>query len=496
MNIIDNDLLSIQEARILVENADRAREQLADFSQERLDVIVEEMLDAISDHIRELAILSHEETGYGILADKIVKNQFVCQKVRNDIRDMRCVGFIEEDHEKGVMKVGVPLGVIAALLPSTSPVSTAIFNAVIAVKAGNAIVFSPHPRAKNCIGRTLDLMAEAAKRAGAPEGTISYLHTISDDGTKEILHHSFVNLILDTGVPAFLETIRHTGKSFIYGGSGNGPAFIERTADVGQAVRNIFESKTFDNGMVSTAEQSVVVERCIEENVRKEMIRQGAYFMSEEEAEKLAHLIYKQDGSLNPEFVGLSAKRLAARAGFDPGQYVQVLIAEGKYALSDNPYSRERLCPVLAYYIEDDWRDACEKCIELLLFKNDGHTLVIHSTDEYVIRQFALKKPVARVLVNTPATLGSMGMTTNLFPSMTLGGRGTENGITSDNISPMNLVYIRTLSFGVRSSAYIRDKADQEYIEPLVQQENGRQDRLRLLQQILDKALDKHLNDT
>ncbi|MGE9965308.1 aldehyde dehydrogenase family protein [Fusicatenibacter saccharivorans] len=496
MNMIDNDLISIQEARILAENAVMAKKQLAEFSQEKLDRIVEGMLNAVFPYLAELAWMSHEETGYGKVEDKIAKNYFVCEAVRRQIRDMKCVGFIQEEKDLSIMKVGVPLGVITALVPSTSPVSTTIFNAVIAVKAGNAIIFSPHPRAKKTISRTLDILIRAAYDCGMPQHGISYLHTVDREGTKALIAHPEVNVILNTGVPVFLDDIRRSGKTLIYGGSGNGPAFIERTANIRQAVSDVIESKIFDYGMVSAAEQSIVVERCIESEVRRELIAQGAYFMSEEESSRLGVLLYNPDGSVNAEFVGISAQRLAARAGFSVDTGVKVLIAEGKYALSDNPYNREKLCPVLAYYIEDDWKDACEKCIELLFDKNKGHTLVIHSTDEYVIRQFALKKPVARVLVNTPATLGSMGVTTDLFPSMTLGSGVTGQGVTSENVSPMNLVFIRTVGKGIRNSEYIRRHCNEKMEELKEQHKTEREKGSQLLQRLLNDAISSGLEQT
>ena len=492
MNIIDNDLLSIQEARILAENAVMAKKQLAKFSQERLDIIVEGMLDTIVLHLEELAFMSHEETGYGKAEDKVAKNYFICESIRQQIRNMKCVGFIEEDPDNLTAKVGVPLGVIAALVPSTNPVSTTIFNAVTAIKAGNAIIFSPHPRAKKTVGRTLDILIKAACEFGMPEHGIAYLHAVDKEGTNTLIRHPEVNLILNTGVPAFLDEANRSGKPLIYGGSGNGPAFIERTANVKQAVSDIIESKTFDYGMVSAAEQSIVVERCIEPEVRRELIAQEAYFMTEEESSRLGTLLYNVDGSINAEFVGISAKRLASRAGFSVDSQVRLLIAEGKYALSDNPYNKEKLCPVLAYYIEDDWQNACEKCIELLFSRNSGHTLVIHSMDDYVIRQFALKKPVARVLVNTPATLGSMGVTTALFPSMTLGSGVTGQGITSENVSPLNLVYIRTVGAGIRDSAYIRRHCCEQLTELRKNKEKRkieREEELRIIRSLINEAV-------
>lgn len=450
MKIIDHDLLSIQEARILVENAKEAQSKLATFPQEKLNEIVERMAEAASKHTKELAEMSCDETDYGKWQDKYIKNRFVCDYLPSQIRDMQCVGIIRKDETKKIMDIGVPLGVIVSLCPASSPVSTTIYNALIAIKSGNAIVFSPHPRAKKTVARVLDILISAAEGYGMPEGAIAYLHTVTQAGAVEMMNHKFTSLILNTGVPGMLEDAYCTGKPVIYGGNGNGPAFIERTADIRQAVLDIIASKTFDNGVVSAAEQSIVVDSCIAGEVRKELENNGGYFMSEEEATKLANILYYPNGEANSETVGKTAVYLAKKAGFTVPETTRVLLSPQKYVSESNPYSREKLCPVLAYYIEDDWMHACEKCIELLVSEKKGHTLVIHSNDEEVIKQFALKKPVGRMLVNTPAVFGSMGATTNLFPAMTLGSGSAGKGMTSDNVSPMNLVYIRKVGYGVR----------------------------------------------
>ncbi len=455
MNIIDNDLLSIQEARILAENARDAQKKLATFPQKKLDEIVEHMAEEINKHSRELAIMSSDETDYGKWQDKFIKNRFVCEYLTKRLREMRCVGIINEDKQNKTMDIGVPIGIIVALCPATNPVSTTIYKTLIAIKSGNAIIFSPHPRAKNTVGKTLDILIRVAEECGLPEGALSYLHVVTLGGTTELMNHSATSMIMNTGVPGMLKVATNSDKPVIYGGTGNGPAFIERTASIKQAVWDIVVSKTFDNGVVSAAEQSVVVDSCIAAEVKREFINKGAYFMTNEEAQKLASLFLRPDGSDNPEMVGKSAKELARRAGFQVPDNVVLLISEQKYVNDANPYTKEKLCPVLAYYIEDDWMHACEKCIELLINEKSGHTLVIHSTDEDVIRQFALKKPVGRVLVNTPAIFGSMGATTNLFPAMTLGSGSAGVGITSDNVSPMNLIYIRKVGYGVRKAEEI-----------------------------------------
>ena len=450
VSIIDNDLLSIQEARIMAENAYEAQQKLATFPQEKLDGIVEAMAQAVSSHTKELAVMSAEETDYGKQQDKFIKNRFACEYLPAHLRSMRCVGVIRTDQEKQIMDVGVPMGVLVSLCPATSPVSTTIYTALIAVKSGNGVLFSPHPRAQKSISGVLDILIQAAEDCGLPEGAMAYLHTVTKAGTRELMEHKWTSLIMNTGVPGMLEDAYRSGKPVIYGGTGNGPAFIERTADIRRAVRDIIASKTFDNGIVSAAEQSVVVDSCIAAEVRREFEASGAYFMTEEEAQRLGKLFYFKDGSANSEMVGKTAEYLARRADIDVPAGTKILLAEQKYVSENNPYSKEKLCPVLSYFIEDDWMHACEKCIELLLSERQGHTLVIHSEDPDVIHQFAIKKPVGRVLVNTPAVYGSMGATTNLFPAMTLGSGSAGQGITSDNVSPMNLIYVRKVGYGVR----------------------------------------------
>ena len=494
MKIIDNDLLSIQESRILAENAGEAQKQLATFPQEKLDEIVERMAEEIGKYARELAMMSCDETDYGKWQDKYIKNKFACEYLPTKLRELRCVGIIGEDLQNKTMDVGVPMGVIIALCPATSPVSTTIYKALIAIKSGNAIIFSPHPRAKKTICKALDIMIRAAQGYGLPVGALAYLHTVTPAGTSQLMNHKATSLIMNTGVPGMLKTAYKSGKPVIYGGTGNGPAFIERTADIKQAARDIIASKTFDNGIVSGTEQSIVVDSCVAADVKRELQNNGAYFMTEEEAQKLGSLFFHSDGSSDLEMVGKSAQELAKRAGFCVASSAVLLISEQKYVSETNPYSKEKLCPVLAYYIEDDWMHACEKCIELLLSERHGHTLVIHSKNEEVIRQFALKKPVGRVLVNTPACFGSMGATTNLFPALTLGSGSAGLGITSDNVSPMNLVYIRKIGYGVRNIEDIINGELAEGKKPICDMEKPQEynlENIQMLQNILKKAIEE-----
>lgn len=448
--IADKDLVSIQQARILVENAFEAQKKLAAFTQEKLDALVECVADEVEKHAQILAVMSHEETDCGRWQDKLVKNRFVCRQVRDRLRGMRCVGVIGEDPHQRITEIGVPLGVIVALCPVTSPVSTTIYTTLLALKSGNAVIFSPHPRARQSMGRVLDIMIRTAEAHGLPQGCISHLDTVTKSGTCELMRHPATALIMVTGVCGMFQSAKDAGKPLIYGGMGNGPAFIERTANIAQAVQDIVHSKTFDNGMAPSAEQSIVVDACIAQEVRRELLQNGAYFMSDDAARRLAALFFYPDGRRKKDMMGMSAPKLARRAGFSVPESTSLLIAERKYVCDNDLYTKELLAPVLALYIEDDWMHACEKCIELLLHERQAHTLVIHSGDAAVIRQFALKKPVARLLVNTPAAFGGMGITTNLFPAMTLGSGVAGYGITSDNVSPMNLIYIRKLGYDTR----------------------------------------------
>jgi acetaldehyde dehydrogenase / alcohol dehydrogenase len=450
--IVDNDLLSMQQARILAENAREAQHALAAFPQEALDSIVEAMAEAVASQARALAVMSQEETDCGRWQDKQFKNLFVCGKVREQLHGLRCVGVVQEDPAQQVMKIGVPVGVLAVLCSGTSPVSTTAYTALIAVKSGNAAVFAPHPRAQKSTRKVLEIMTEAALSHGLPEGCLSCLGTVTTSGAVELMQHPATAMILLAGSPGLLLAARNAGKPVICGGTGNGPAFIERTADIRQAVRDIIQSKTFDYGLAPSAEQSIVVDACIAGEVRSALQAQGGYFMAPEESQALAAVLFGPNGRRRKGMIGVSAAKLASRAGIAVPEATTVLLADRRYVCAEDPYSRELLAPVLAFYVEDDWMHACEKCIELLLHEHNAHTLVIHSRDDQVIRQFALKKPVGRMLVNTPGALGGMGATTNLFPSLLLGNGAAGRGIAADNITPQHLTYTRTVGFGVRQA--------------------------------------------
>lgn len=462
MVALDKDLQSRQLARELVRNAKQAQKVFATFSQEKIDSIVKHIAIESALHAEELAKMANEETGFGKWQDKVLKNTFASMRVYEHIKDLKTVGIINDDKINKVMDVGVPLGVITALVPSTNPTSTIIYKTLIALKAGNAIVFSPHPNAKACSFRTLEIVKKAALEAGAPAGIVDAVTMLTLEATKELMHSKDVSLILATGGEGMVRAAYASGTPTISGGPGNGPAFIERSANIKQAVNDIITSKTFDNGVICASEQSIIVERCIYNEVHRELLAQGAYFMNEEEAKRMASMLLRANGTINPEVVGKDAITLSQRAGFTVPANTRVLIALQDTVSPKNPYSREKLCPILGMYIEEDWQSACHRVVDLLTNEGLGHTLVIHTQNEDVIRQFSLEKPVNRILINTPAALGGIGATTNITPALTLGCGAVGGGSSSDNVGPMNLLNIRKVGYGVRSIDDLRQPAQSQ----------------------------------
>lgn len=458
-NVIDRDLQSIQEARCLAQKAKKAQEEYCEFGQDKINQIVKHVAEVAESQAERLAKLAAEETTFGNVHDKIIKNKFASRTVYENIKDMKTVGILKEDKEKKIIEIGTPVGVIAGLVPSTNPTSTVIYKSLIALKSGNAIIFSPHPKAIHSITEAIKVVSDAAVEAGAPEGIVSGMSILTMEGTHELMTNKNVSLILATGGSAMVKAAYSSGTPAIGVGPGNGPAFIERTADIKLAVKRIMDSKTFDNGTICASEQSVIVEECIRDKVIDEFKRQGGYFLSKEQSAKVAKFILRANGTMNPIIVGKSAQKIAEMAGIsvDPG--ARVLISEQTTVGRDNPFSREKLTTILAFYCEKDWQKACDRCIELLNNEGKGHTLIIHSNDEKIIREFGLKKPVSRILVNTPGSLGGIGATTNLVPALTLGCGAVGGGATSDNVGPMNLINIKRLAYGVREIEDIKSSA-------------------------------------
>ena len=443
----DKDLAARQEARSAARQAQIAQQKLAAMPQEALDAIVEAVAKAFAAEAATLAEMAVKETGFGNVQDKITKNRFASETLAKAIRGMKTVGLLKENQQDKLWEIGVPVGVIAAIVPSTNPTSTVCYKAIIALKAGNSILFSPHPKALACTRRAAEIVAAAAEAAGAPKGSVACLSIPSLEGCQELMKAEPVRLILATGGPGMVKAAYSSGKPAIGVGAGNGPAYIHHSADITQALSCIARSKTFDNGTVCASEQSIIVEKTLESQVKAEAQRQGFYFMDAEQAGKLAKLLFRPSGALNPEIVGKSAEHLAKLAGFSVPQGTKILVAREEEAGPAQPYSMEKLCPVLAFYVMENEEAVLNMCVKILTNEGSGHTFAMHATDEGVIRRFAAKIPVSRFLVNTTAALGGIGATTGLFPALTLGCGAVGGSSSSNNISPMDLINIRRVAW-------------------------------------------------
>lgn len=453
----DYDLISIQEARDIARKAKAAQQVLAEFPQEKIDLITAAMAEAGKVNAEWLAKMAVEETKFGVFEDKVTKNLFASANVYNYIKDMKTVGVLREDAGKKIIEAGTPVGVIMGIIPSTNPTSTVIYKSLISIKAGNAIVFSPHPGAARCTFAAAQVMHEAAVNAGAPEGIIGCLAKTTMAATEELLHDNDIAVILATGGSAMVKAAYSAGKPAYGVGPGNVPVFIERTADIRQAVADIILSKTFDNGTICASEQAVIVDEPIKDQVISEMKNQGAYFLNPEEVELVTQVVMAPRGGMNPGAVGKNAKVIAGKAGIKVPEGTRVLIAPLDGHGPKFPLSYEKLTTVLGFYTARDWHEACLLSIELLKLGGIGHSFVIHTQDEQVAREF-IKKPVFRILVNTPSALGAIGYTTGLAPSLTLGCGTWGGNSTSDNVTPLHLINIKRQAYGIKQADKSREQ--------------------------------------
>ncbi|BFL46936.1 acetaldehyde dehydrogenase (acetylating) [Lactonifactor longoviformis] len=457
MDLKDKDLLSVQEVRNLLKEAKEASEKLAQMDQNQIDRIVKAISEAGTAHAAELAKLANEETGFGRWQDKVIKNLFASQAVYEAVKHQKTIGILHEDRERQVWDIGVPVGVIAGIVPSTNPTSTVIYKAMIALKGGNAIVFSPHPGAKKCILRTVEVIAEAAMRAGCPKGAISSVSIPTMPATQELMKHENTALILATGGGAMVKSAYSSGTPAIGVGAGNGPAFIDKSADVHMAVKRILDSKTFDNGTICASEQSIIVEKCMEQPVSEELKKQGAFLLNEGDTKKLGQFILRANGTMNPMIVGKSVAQIAEYAGLSNiPSGTRVLVGRETRVGEGAPYSREKLAPILGFYVEENTENVLRRSIEILHMEGAGHTFSIHAEDESLIKRFALAVPASRILVNTPGALGGIGATTGLFPALTLGCGAVGGSSTSNNIGPLDVINIKRVGFGTKELEEIR----------------------------------------
>ncbi|HKE01160.1 MAG TPA: aldehyde dehydrogenase family protein [Planctomycetota bacterium] len=442
---LDRDLLAIQEVRTLLRRAHEAQQAFERFDQASVDRVTKAMVEAGARAAEPLAKLAVEETGYGRVDSKTLKNLFATEVLWESIRDLKTVGIVRRDEANGVYEVAAPYGVVASIIPTTNPTSTALFKGIVSVKARNATVMSPHPRSVRCIRESCRVLNDAAVRAGAPDGLVLSLSEPTLESTRELMHHRLTNVILATGGAGLVKAAYSSGKPAYGVGPGNVPAYVERTADVEHAVRCIVSSQTFDWSTICASEQSVIVDREIADATLAEFRRQGAHFCSEDETRALERLCVRGE-LMNPEIVGMAPVRLAALAGFRVPESTTVLLAPQGGVGPKYPLSREILTPLLAWYVVKDWREGCRRCIEVLEFGGDGHTLGLHTRSEEVATAFALEKPANRILVNAPTSQGSVGLATNVEASMTLGCGPMGRNISSDNITARHLVNLKRVA--------------------------------------------------
>ncbi|MFN8085321.1 MAG: aldehyde dehydrogenase family protein [Dermatophilaceae bacterium] len=447
---LDADLVSIQEARSLAVAAKAAQKQFMAADQGQVDRICQAMVDAIMRDSARLAQLAHDETGYGVTAHKTLKIEFAAKGVWDSIKDTPTVGVLRRDEARGIIEIGWPVGVVVGLTPSTNPNSTAIFKVLISVKARNAIIVAPHPSAARATYEAVRLMAEAGERAGMPKGLVSCMQNSTLQGSQELMKHHATSLILATGGTPMVRAAHSTGKPALGVGPGNVPVYVDRSADVRAAAEAIVNSKSFDCSVICATEQAVVADAPIAAQLRSEMAALGAYWVPPADKPALERLLFTSSGGMNPAAVGRTPQALAAAAGIKVPQEARILVVDLASVGRDEPLSGEKLTTVLGFYVADGWRAGCERSLELLRYGGDGHSLVIHARDEDVILAFGLEKPAFRILVNTWGTLGAIGATTGVMPSLTLGPGGVGGAVVGDNITVTHLLNIKRVAYPLR----------------------------------------------
>ncbi|MCO1604513.1 acetaldehyde dehydrogenase (acetylating) [Desulfosporosinus nitroreducens] len=481
---LDRDLCSLQEARNLVRAAREAQEALKDFTQEQVDHIIDMMREAGEANAARLAMMAVSETGMGNYEDKCFKNYFASRTLYDFIKPMKTVGIIREDHEQKLWEIAEPVGVIAGIIPTTNPTSTVIYKAMIALKSRNAIVFSPHPSAVRCTNEAAKIMHQAAVAAGAPEGVIGCILNVSMGATNELMKHPNVAMILATGGSALVKAAYSSGKPALGVGPGNVPAFVERSADLAKAAEYIVMGKTFDNGTICASEQAVVAEDCIADELIGQLKRFGAHFLDSEEVKKVSKVVMLSNGGVNPKVVGKDPKFIAQLAGINIPERTRCLIAPLSGVGPQWPLSYEKLTTVLGFYRVADWHEGCERCFQLLEAGGVGHSLAMHSNNEEVIREFALKKPVNRLLINTPAAMGGVGATTGLAPSFTLGCGTWAGSSVSENVTPLHLLNIKRVAWHLQIP-------DRKPVEPMTS--GGSNERAQIQNQAQTPQVDARL---
>lgn len=463
MESFDYDLQSVQETRNLARQGKMAQAELAKFNNEQIDKIIRNMVKAAEENAVSLAKFAVEETGFGKVEDKTFKNRFASTELYEFIKSMPTIGVIREDRVNKVMEIAEPVGLLMGIIPSTNPTSTTIYKSIIAIKSRNGIVFSPHPSALKCTNLAARLMHDAAVAAGAPANIIGCISKPSMDATNELMKCDEVAMIIATGGSAMVKASYSAGKPALGVGPGNVPAYIERTANIQKAVKNIIVSKTFDNGTICASEQSVIVEECIRNQVMEEFRRQGGYFMTPEETDKVSRKLFVKGHAMNAKMVGRSAEVIADSAGISIPPGTKVLLGEQQGVGEGYPLSYEKLTTVLAFYTVNDWHEACDLSISLLNNGGVGHSISIHTETPEIAMKFS-EKPVFRILVNTSSSQGGVGASTGLAPAFTLGCGTWGGSATSDNVTPMHLINVKRVAYGIKDFTETPNAAYSAYV--------------------------------
>lgn len=440
MNNYDKDLRAVQQARWLAERCREAQREFSNASAETVNAVCEAVSKASFEAATRLAEMAHSETGYGVAAHKVLKNQFASRNVWESIRDIPTVGVIERDEKKKLVTIAEPMGVIAALTPSTNPTSTAIFKSLIALKGRNGIVISPHPSAAKCTAEAVNIVARAAESAGAPAGLVCCLDGSSYAGTQELMKHYAVNVILATGGGPMVRAAHSTGKPAYGVGPGNVPAWVDRSADINKAARDLVNSKSFDCSLICATEQAVVADLPIAAELRRRMEEEGAYWVPDAYLKPLEALLFHPDGTINTRSVGQTAVSLAKLIGMELPAGKRVLVVPLHGVGKDHPFSREKLTSVIGFATVDGAEEGLKLCVEILRFGGDGHSAVIHASDTVQVERMALKLPAFRIIVNSMSTLGSVGYTCGFMPSLTLGTGGIGGAVVGDNITVTHVI--------------------------------------------------------
>ena len=489
----DNDLIAQQEGRDSVEAAHRAHLQLAKFDQQKIDSICDAMALAALNEAARLGHLAHEETGFGKPEDKREKNRFAAEDVWKHFRNLKTVGVVKEGDN--VVEIASPRGVVAAIIPSTNPTSTAIFKIIIAIKSRNSIVLSPHPSAARCIAETTRVMRDAGIAQGLPGDAIHCLQNPTIEGTEALMKHKKTAVILATGGIGLVRAAYSSGKPAFGVGPGNVPVYIESSANVEKAVADVLTGTCFDNGTICASEQSVVVDSKIAAQVREQFKLQGGHFLNSSEADAVAKVLLTPQRTLNAGIVGRSAQHIASLAGISIPDGTRCLLADCGGVGRDHPWSIEKLSPTLAFFVVDGVEQAAARCDEILHFGGMGHTAGMHTQNRQMAIEYGKRMPASRVVINSPTTHGAIGLSTDLAPSMTLGCGSWGGNVTSDNVSPIHLLDIKRVAFETkpinkpRTGSMVTTKQEPAAVAPMNRKTVSRDQVAALVDQFLSKKI-------